>query len=438
MCDDAEPILTVDGMPSGFVRCPDTSVHRVEVVTCDPTISAPSCTGTENNITCTSDADCTAGPHGRCVFTAVVEDAGLVTSCGCAYSCVSDEECGAGKVCVCGGVLPTDADWSVCANATCSTGADCATGDCALSTYFNGCTADVEVACRNPEDVCRTDPDCAGDGGQHLSCVMSEGTWQCLGWTCVLGRPLLVEGRARTARAIARGDWSARLEPDLIGLDGLDAVEREALARYWAEAAAMEHASVASFARFTMELLALGAPAALVAEAQRAGLDEVEHARIAYGLASAYAGREIGPGALDLRAVRIATDRRVVMRALIEEACVGETLGVAEALALAEIARDPLLRATHRRIAEDEQRHAELAWRTLAWMLDGRADDAQFAAQCFEEATAAVERSPAGEAALAAARRAALREVVAPCAAALLGNVFRCRDARVEGAPVVA
>jgi hypothetical protein len=249
---------------------------------------------------------------------------------------------------------------------------------------------------------------------------MSEGAWQCLGWTCVLGRPLVVEGSARVAKAAARGDWIARVGPDFTGID------RDACAAYWAQAGAMEHASVASFARFALELLALGAPAALIADAQRAGLDEVEHARLAYGLASAYAGRPIGPGPLDLGALRVATDRREVMRALIEEACVGETLGVAEALALAESAQDPALVPIHRRIAEDEQRHAELAWRTLAWLLDGAGeDDRRFARRCFDEAIAAAGGEPPpgllDARALAAVRRQALREVVAPCAEALLG-----------------
>jgi hypothetical protein len=35
--------------------------------------------------------------------------------------------------------------------------------------------------------------------------------------------------------------------------------------------------------------------------AQRACADEIEHARIAFGLASAYADRPMGPGGLDVR-----------------------------------------------------------------------------------------------------------------------------------------
>jgi hypothetical protein len=256
--------------------------------------------------------------------------------------------------------------------------------------------------------------------------------WHCEGQGCAIGRPLLVEGRARSARAAERGDWDAGVAgPDLAGVAP---PLRAALGRHWLEVAALEHASVASFARFTLQLLSLGAPAALVEAAQRAGLDEVEHARLAYGLASAYAGRRLGPGPLDLSAVALSASRRDVVRSLIAEACVGETLGVAEALALSVRVRDPALSRAHARIAADEQRHAELAWRALAWLL-ADADEAmrRFAASCFEEATAAAGRAPAspevaapehgllsGEE-IAAIREQALREVVRPCAAAVLG-----------------
>jgi hypothetical protein len=49
----------------------------------------------------------------------------------------------------------------------------------------------------------------------------------------------------------------------------------------------MEHASVAAFARFTLDLLALGAPADLVQSAQQALGDEIAHAELCFGLAGA-------------------------------------------------------------------------------------------------------------------------------------------------------
>src|SRR5439155_1371909 len=67
VCAGAKPLPATDGTPSGFAQCPDGTIHRNQAVACDPVIVAPACTGTEKTITCQSDADCTAGLHGKCV-----------------------------------------------------------------------------------------------------------------------------------------------------------------------------------------------------------------------------------------------------------------------------------------------------------------------------------------------------------------------------------
>jgi hypothetical protein len=387
-------------------------------------------------ISCKSDADCTASPHGRCASSDQPLSIGDPTICGCVYPCASDAECATGKVCLCAGVVqaPTawaPTPWASCVSAGCVDGASCSSGECGLSAYDNGCGYEVELACRAPTDACRLDAQCTQLNNNR--CVLAGSpTWTCTSSTCAIGRPLLVSGAPRTAPATGRGDWIERgVAPDA---GSLETDTREIVVGHWLEAAALEHASVASFARFALELLALGAPAELVAGAQRAGLDEVEHARLSYGVASAYAGRSLGPGPLDLTAVTLRADAREVLRSLVIEGCVGETLGVAEALALRDRASDPALASLHARIASDEQRHAELSWRALAWLLRGAGGDmAELAAACFEEGTVALSADPPARAPaapehgvleapeLGALRRRVLREVVAPCAAALLG-----------------
>lgn len=52
-----------------------------------------------------------------------------------------------------------------------------------------------------------------------------------------------------------------------------------------------------------------------------------------------------------------------------EEACLGETTAVAEALVALEYATDPEVTATLERIVEDESRHAELGYKFVAWAL---------------------------------------------------------------------
>jgi len=228
-----------------------------------------------------------------------------------------------------------------------------------------------------------------------------------------------------------RQDWAdCSNTPDLSSLSFED---RQTLAAAWLEIAALEHASIASFARFSLDLLALGAPPELLLLAQRAAADEIEHARIAYGLASHYGDSSFGPAPLDLSGVLVATDPRVVLAALIEEACVGETLGAAEALSLASIVEDPVLRSLYARIAVDEERHAQLAWRTLQYLLQSADEETkQFAISTFERAIHEASRDIAprkktlrahgllSSNEIGAIRRNVLRDIVRPCVAALL------------------
>lgn len=204
------------------------------------------------------------------------------------------------------------------------------------------------------------------------------------------GRPLLIEGHARTAEACEGVDWA---EPDLVPwVEALSTAQRRLLAERWTSAALAEHASVASFARFVLDLSALGAPPALVLEATAAMQDEVRHAQLAFGLASAYAEYPIGPGPLPMHGLVAGGDAESIVRAAVREGCVEETLAAAEAELAATRATDPAVRAVLSLIADDEARHAVLAWRFVDWAV-GR--DASLAAVVREELGHAMERADA-------------------------------------------
>lgn len=249
------------------------------------------------------------------------------------------------------------------------------------------------------------------------------------------GRPFTVEGHARLPEVVARGNWA---EDIALPLDELDPALRRRLAEGWAQDGCFEHASIASFARFVMELLAVGAPASLVAEAQQALGEEHEHARAFFGLASAYGGHPVGPGALDVRdALAGSHDPVSIAEALVREGCIGETISSLQLQVAAARASDPTLRARLEVIAEQELRHAALAWSALAWLM-ARGDDRLRArvAQTFAEAARFVPRAAdasddlpeallhahgrlGADERLALAQRA-LERLVAPAAARLL------------------
>jgi len=284
-----------------------------------------------------------------------------------------------------------------------------------------------------------------------------------LGVVCE-GRPLRVDGEVRAAPVITRGDWS-RAELEGLEVGGIEATTRAALAAAWAEDAAMEHASIAGFARLILELMREGAPAGLIAEAQAALGDEVEHARACFAIAGALAGAPRGPGGLSLAGLSLgesaalsegsggAGAREGLARLAVEtliEGCVGETLAAALAKVAGAQARAPRVRELLRGIGADEARHAALAWKIVGWAIE--LGGAAVRAAVEQALAAAMARPPQvrdvpegaeaaswqawgrlSAAAEAATIRETMRSVIAPCAAALLGEAGRRRSPAPAG-----
>jgi hypothetical protein len=184
-------------------------------------------------------------------------------------------------------------------------------------------------------------------------------------------RPFLVGSAMRAAEPSARDDWSDVLPP----AEGLDDRTRGALARAWLDDALQEHASIAAFARFSMMMLSVSAPSDLVADSQRASLDEVRHARACFSLARRYGAEASGPAELRVDDAMAPLSLAELAALTAEEGCVGETLGALLAEEQAARATDPVAKPILERIARDEARHAELAWRFVAWAVARGGED---------------------------------------------------------------
>lgn len=183
---------------------------------------------------------------------------------------------------------------------------------------------------------------------------------------CVIGRPLVVDGQMVSACAAPTSGWVGPQRPSLAGLS---AGARQALAEAWTDAGLLEHASIPAFARVSLDLVALGAPAELVARTAAAMADEVRHAEACFALASAYAGRPVGPSGLRAPGRRGRVTLRKLAVETFREGCVGETLAVGVAAAQLREARDPAVRAVLAGIVADEGRHAALAWDIVRWAI---------------------------------------------------------------------
>lgn len=222
------------------------------------------------------------------------------------------------------------------------------------------------------------------------------------------------DGAEQIAEPAARVDWLDALLADVeLDVGSLSSSERAARASQWTKDALYEHASIASFAQLTLDLLALGAPSALVEGAQRAAADEIRHAKIGFAVASAYAGEPVGPGRLAVTpgAARSLSE---LARATFRDACIGETLAAAELRVRARDAESPAIAGALASIAADEERHAELAWSIVAWAVATGGDAAATAIAAARDA--AMDELPRRR----GAALDALRGVVLPCAEAVL------------------
>ncbi|MDI3288038.1 ferritin-like domain-containing protein [Polyangium sp. 15x6] len=212
---------------------------------------------------------------------------------------------------------------------------------------------------------------------------------------CAVGRPLLAEdGPAIAPVEAARRGWSE--EPLAPNVEGLSADAREALAERWIRDGLFEHASVAAFSRLALALLAHGADESLVRAAHEAALDEVRHARLSLSLAAAYRGAPLAPRGLP-EALSLPLGEGLVELAVstVVEGAVGETLAAVLASEQAERASDPAVRQVLTGIAEDESRHAELAFRVLAFAIAaGGAPVRDAVAQAFHDAAARLPPPP--------------------------------------------
>ncbi len=142
------------------------------------------------------------------------------------------------------------------------------------------------------------------------------------------------------------------------------------LGAHFARAACMEAGSVEAFRMLRDELIAYGAPRRLVRAASRAMRDEMRHVRQTSALARRFGEEPVAPRPVPPRARR-SFDAVALENAV--EGCVRETYSALECAWQAEVADDPVVRATMKRIARDEMRHLELSWAVHAWAL-GRLD----------------------------------------------------------------
>ena len=188
------------------------------------------------------------------------------------------------------------------------------------------------------------------------------------------GRPFLVDGKHRMATSSVfkidtpndQTAWKLAHEPQTLANSTLN----KEIAMNFANQGEAEHASVASFARHTLQLMTMGAPSTLLIGSQEAALDEIRHAKMSYGLANAFSGAIIHPSSLDVDGSVKALGKEDIIQSVINEGCIGETIAAVGAILGANYAKQPMVKDVLEKIAADESNHAQLAWTTVKWAIN--------------------------------------------------------------------
>lgn len=279
--------------------------------------------------------------------------------------------------------------------------------------FLPGKCGDFEISdVRGP--VTREDLNTQGTAEPTPACCYKADVVDKTSGECVIGRPYFEDGVDLCAPL--RSETPQSVAPEA------------ARAAAWARAGAGEHASVAAFARLTLQLLALGAPTDLLRGAQQAALDEVGHAEQCWALAERFGAAKLAPGPFPFPGdVAVGISLVELASAAVREGCLAETLGAHVAQVAADSAPEPDVRAALQRIATEETTHAVLSFRIVAWALKvggpsvTAAVQAAFGAPCprldIEELAL---RSNVDVAELRRAAEQGLVEVIRPAAQRLL------------------
>jgi tRNA isopentenyl-2-thiomethyl-A-37 hydroxylase MiaE len=185
------------------------------------------------------------------------------------------------------------------------------------------------------------------------------------------GRQLRKRGKVLLPPLGPDGSWAG-----LPMKSEIPAEARAAAAARWRENGRTEHASVAAFARLTLDLMALGAPPDLIQSANLDARDEIRHAELCFSLAKALDGRDGGPGpfpeaqtARTLPSNRTLALAELAVDSLIDGA-LHEGLSARIIAQLAKRCEEPAIKSLLAELAADEGRHAAHGWDVVKWCLE--------------------------------------------------------------------
>jgi hypothetical protein len=177
--------------------------------------------------------------------------------------------------------------------------------------------------------------------------------------------PLLLEAHTQTPHLQEVSGWQPDpLRPDVSELSW---TQRTQAAARWAAAGLSMHADAVRASRFAISLLSIAAPARLADGALTVARDQVAHARLGFGLASAYADRPIGP--CDVTPLQSLTSTSDILDEAISAFCLNATLAAICATEARADTEDPAVWDILKTLADAAWAHTRLGWDVVAWAI---------------------------------------------------------------------
>jgi hypothetical protein len=182
-CENAEPILNIEGEPSGYERCADGSAIRVASVPVDLEAYVEQAAPCDHP-TYAEDQDCYE--HSDCgddgLSYCVCQRSYWSDFNVCVTACESDADCQAGTVCVAPEQGGSHLDLPRCRSAACTGPAACDSGLCGANWATGNNSAYFATACRTAGDACRVDQDCGH--GSYLCWPTEDPSPTAPAWAC--------------------------------------------------------------------------------------------------------------------------------------------------------------------------------------------------------------------------------------------------------------
>ena len=208
-------------------------------------------------------------------------------------------------------------------------------------------------------------------------------TVQSVSPSCIaVGRPFIVDGEMTVASLSVMNSWVSEKHASIeLALD----IRNEVIA-HWKKAAQEEHASIASFSRLTMQLMALGAPPELLHASIQAQSDELSHAKACLHVVSLLSGTSYGFDGMRIAGAQAQepTLNQLLVDSILE-GCINETLAAAEAAYLSKECTHSKISKVLKAIAKDEEQHAALGWKIVAWCIEQDSSLAQVVFETFQQ-----------------------------------------------------